>query len=165
MISNALLNRLTIPQVASKKEILLQIQTQAYWDQSNLQTLEELREELRSLIQYITDEVSIYSTDFKDEIIDQGQKDFNIMDFKTYEEKVIDYLLINHLNETIIKIKMLDKIDESDLKELERILWQELGTKDDYFNVTKHENLAVFIRSIVGIDQQAINEKFSEYLN
>ena len=60
---------------------------------------------------------------------------------------------------------MLDKIDSDDLKELERILWQELGTKDDYFNVTKEENLAAFIRSIVGIEQSAINSKFSDFLN
>ena len=117
------------------------------------------------MIQYITDEVGIYSTDFKDELIDQGTKDINIIDFKTYEEKVIDYLLSNEVNETILKIKMLDKINAEDLKELERILWQELGTKDDYFNVTKEENLAVFIRSIVGIEQEAINQKFAEYLN
>ena len=39
-----------------------------------------------------------------------------------------------------------------------------ISTKDDYFNVTKEENLAVFIRSIVGIEQEAINQKFSEYL-
>ena len=60
---------------------------------------------------------------------------------------------------------MLDKINAEDLKELERILWHELGTKDDYFNVTKEVNLAVFIRSIVGIEQVAINTKFNEYLN
>jgi len=60
---------------------------------------------------------------------------------------------------------MLDKIDSNDLKELERILWQELGTKDDYFKVTKEENLAAFIRSIVGIEQAAINAKFSQYLD
>ena len=60
---------------------------------------------------------------------------------------------------------MLDKITFEDLKELERILWQELGTKVDYYNVTKEGNLAVFIRSIVGIDQEAINRKFSKYLN
>ena len=60
---------------------------------------------------------------------------------------------------------MLDKITFKDLKELERILWQELGTKVDYYNVTKEGNLAVFIRSIVGIDQEAINRKFSKYLN
>jgi len=164
-ISQALLERLSIPQVAEKKELLLEVITQTYWNNVNVEKLEHLRNELRYLIQYITDEVGIYSTDFKDELIDQGTKDINIIDFKTYEEKVIDYLLSNEVNETIIKIKMLDKINAEDLKELERILWQELGTKDDYFNVTKEENLAVFIRSIVGIEQEAINQKFAEYLN
>lgn len=164
-ISQALLERLSIPQVAEKKDLLIEVLTQTYWNRVNVETLEHLRNEIRYLIQYITDEVGIYSTDFKDELIDQGNKDVNIMDFKTYEEKVIDYLLSNEINETIIKIKMLDKITPDDLKELERILWQELGTKDDYFNVTKEENLAVFIRSIVGIEQEAINLKFSEYLN
>ncbi len=164
-ISQALLERLSIPQVAEKKELLLEVITQTYWNDVNVEKLEHLRNELRYLIQYITDEVGIYSTNFKDELIDQGTKDINIIDFKTYEEKVIDYLLSNEVNETIIKIKMLDKITVEDLKELERILWQELGTKDDYFNVTKEENLAVFIRSIVGIEQEAINQKFSEYLN
>lgn len=164
-ISQALLERLSIRQVAEKKELLLEVITQTYWNNVNVEKLEYLRNELRYLIQYITEEVGIYSTDFKDELIDQGTKDINIIDFKTYEEKVIDYLLSNEVNETIIKIKMLDKITAEDLKELERILWQELGTKDDYFNVTKEENLAVFIRSIVGIEQEAINQKFSEYLN
>jgi len=164
-ISQALLERLSIPQVAEKKDLLLEVLTQTYWNKVNVEALEHLRNEIRYLIQYITDEVGIYSTDFKDELIDQGTKDFNIIDFKTYQEKVIDYLLTNNVNETIIKIKMLDKINADDLKELERILWHELGTKDDYFNVTKEENLAAFIRSIVGIEQTAINSKFSEYLN
>jgi type I restriction enzyme R subunit len=164
-ISQALLERLSIPQVAEKKELLLEVLTQTYWNKINIEALEHLRNEIRYLIQYITDEIGIYSTDFKDELIDQGTKDVNIIDFKTYQEKVIDYLLSNEINETIIKIKMLDRIDADDLKELERILWQELGTKDDYFNVTKEENLAVFIRSIVGIEQEAINKKFSEYLD
>jgi len=164
-ISQALLERLSIPQVAEKKDLLLEVLTQTYWNKVNVQALEHLRNELRYLIQYITDEVGIYSTDFKDDLIDQGKKYINIKDFKTYEEKVIDYLLSNETNETIIKIKMLDKITFKDLKELERILWQELGTKVDYYNVTKEGNLAVFIRSIVGIDQEAINKKFSKYLN
>lgn len=164
-ISQALLERLSIPQVAEKKDLLLEVLTQTYWNKVNVESLEHLRNEIRYLIQYITDEVGIYSTDFKDELIDQGTKDVNIIDFKTYQEKVIDYLLSDNANETIIKIKMLDKINVDDLKELERILWQELGTKDDYFNVTKEHNLAVFIRSIVGIEQEAINAKFSEYLN
>jgi type I restriction enzyme R subunit len=164
-ISQALLERLSIPQVAQKKELLLKITTQTYWNTVNLENLEHLRNEIRYLLQYIKDEIEVYETDFKDELIDQGNKNVNLVDFKTYEEKVMDYLLSNSYNETICKIKMLDKITSDDLKELERILWHELGTKNDYFNVTKEENLAVFIRSIVGIDQDAINNKFSQYLN
>ncbi len=165
-ISQALLERLTIPQVVAKKGLLLEVITQNFWDNANIEKLEYLRNELRYLIQYILDgTVGIYSTDFKDELIDQGTKDINIIDFKTYEEKVIDYLINHSFSETIVKIKMLDKINQNDLDELERILWEELGTKDEYFRVIGNENLAAFIRSLVGIEQKAINEKFNEYLN
>lgn len=164
-ISQALLEKLSIPQVAEKKDLLKEVTTQTYWNKVNLEILEHLRNELRNLLQHLLDVPHLYEIDYKDELIDQGIKEVNITEFKTYQEKVVDYLLSNDINETIIKIKMLDKITSEDLKELERILWQELGTKDDYFNVTKEENLAVFIRSIVGIEQEAINLKFSEYLN
>lgn len=164
-ISVALLERLSIPQVAEKKDLLFEVTTQTYWNNVNLEVLEHLRNEIRYLIQYITDEVGIYSTDFKDELIDQGTKTVNVIDFKTYEEKVIDYLLSIDDNETINKIKNLEKINATDLEELERILWHELGTKDDYLEVTQEPNLAVFIRSIIGIEQEAINQKFNEYLN
>jgi type I restriction enzyme, R subunit len=164
-ISQALLQKLSIPQVAEKKDILLEVTQQVYWDKVNIEVLENLRNELRNLIQYLADDNNeIYNTDFKDELIDQGTKIVNITDFKTYQEKVVDYLLSKNINDTIIKIKMLEKITAQDLKELERILWEELGTKEDYFNFTKEENLAAFIRSIVGIEQEAINQKFSTYL-
>jgi type I restriction enzyme, R subunit len=164
-ISQALLQRLSIPQIAEKKELLQEVLTQTFWNHANLETLEHLRTEIRHLIQYIIVEADLYSTDYKDEVIDQGSREINIIDFKTYQEKVMDYILNHEVNDTIIKIKMLDKIDAEDLRELERILWHELGTKEDYFNVTNQENLAAFIRSIVGIEQDAINMKFSEYLN
>ena len=67
--------------------------------------------------------------------------------------------------EVIQKIQKLEKITADDLKELERILWQELGTKDEYEDSTDIDNLAVFIRSLVGVSQDTINEKFGEFLN
>lgn len=48
---------------------------------------------------------------------------------------------------------------------MEKILWNDLGTKSDYAKTTHTENLAVFVRSLVGLSQQAINEKFGQYLN
>jgi len=40
-----------------------------------------------------------------------------------------------------------------------------LGTKEDYDKTTDISNLAAFVRSLVGLNQEAVNEKFSEYLN
>lgn len=164
-ISQTLLERQTIPQVAAKRDLLLQVLTQTYWDSINIEKLEKLRNELRDLVQYITDVRGVYSTDFKDELIDQGIREVNIESFKTYEQKILDYLLENVEDETIYKIKHLEPINSADIKELERILWEELGTKEDYYKVTKHNNLAAFIRSVVGIEQVAINTKFNDYLN
>ncbi|MCF0107253.1 MAG: hypothetical protein HUJ53_10850, partial [Holdemanella sp.] len=48
---------------------------------------------------------------------------------------------------------------------LEDLLWVKLGSKNDYYSISKLDNLAVFMRSIVGIDQEAINDKFGKYLS
>ena len=78
---------------------------------------------------------------------------------------VIDYIAEHSDSEVIQKIQRLEKINADDLKELERILWNELGTKDDYEKSTDIDNLAVFVRSLVGLNQDAINEKFGEFLS
>lgn len=106
-----------------------------------------------------------YLTDFKDEEIEVESSGAGLFDIRTYREKVIDYLAEHSDNPVISKIKNLEQLVPSDLEELEDILWNELGTKNDYIKTTKTENLAVFIRSLVGLSQQAINEKFGEYLN
>ena len=44
-------------------------------------------------------------------------------------------------------------------------MWEELGTKEEYENATDIDNLAVFVRSLIGLSQEAINEKFGEFLD
>jgi len=51
------------------------------------------------------------------------------------------------------------------LSELERILWHELGTKAEYEEATDIGNLAAFVRSLIGLSQEAVNVKFSDYLS
>jgi type I restriction enzyme R subunit len=78
---------------------------------------------------------------------------------------VLDYLLEHSDNEVIHKIQRLEPINAEDLKVLERILWEELGTKSEYEETTDIDNLAVFVRSLIGLSQEAINEKFGEFLD
>ena len=44
-------------------------------------------------------------------------------------------------------------------------MWHELGSQEEYSKTTDIDNLAVFVRSLIGLSQEAVNEKFGEYLN
>lgn len=165
LASKALLERTTIPQVKDKIEILQLIHSQEFWDGVTLSKLEMIREELRDLMQYLKDKPLLFSTDFKDELIDQGSTSVNIRDFRSYKEKVLSYMLENIENPVIHRIYNLEPIKESDLVELEKVMWGELGSKDDYDKISKNTSVPVFVRSIVGISQEAINSKLGEFIN
>ena len=65
----------------------------------------------------------------------------------------------------IQKIHTLEKIDADDLKELEEILWHQLGTREDYVEEAENKGLAVFVRSLIGLDQDAVNREFGDFLS
>ena len=54
---------------------------------------------------------------------------------------------------------------QDDIKTLEKILWSDLGTKDEYEAEYGDKPLGEFVREIVGLDMNAAKEAFSEYLN
>lgn len=51
---------------------------------------------------------------------------------KNYRKKVEFYLKEHGDKISVYKLKNNKRLSEADLKELECILWQELGSKDDY---------------------------------
>lgn len=152
------------PAVLSKVESLKAVVSVEFWSGASVEKLEQYREDIRELLVYLPPRAKPVVIDTPDEIIDL-ENNSGLIDIRTYKEKVLDYLLEHSDNPTILKIKNLDKIDANDLMELENILWSELGTAEEYHESTSIDNLAVFIRSIVGIEQEAINEKFGDFLN
>ena len=162
-----LTEKASIPQVMAKAEDLKLIVSSDFWQSPTVSELERLRQNLRDLMQFLQGEGRAkYDIDIHDEITPGGYlpEDTDI-DIRTYREKVIDYLMENINSRVISKIYNLEPINAEDLVELERILWHELGSKDDYEKTTNINNLAVFVRSLVGLSQEAVNEKFSKYLN
>jgi len=65
----------------------------------------------------------------------------------------------------IAKLKGNIPLTPSDVKALEHLLWSELGTKEQYDEHCKRMPLGEFVRSVVGLSQQAANEAFSAFLN
>ena len=166
LIAKYLLTKASIPQIMEKAHRLNEAASDQFWADPTVERLETLREEIRDLMKFLDDSETItYLTQFSDEEVKLGGTGAGLFDIRTYREKVIDYLAEHSDNPVIAKIKNLEQLTASDLEELEFILWNELGTKNDYVKTTRADNLAVFIRSLVGLSQQAINEKFGQYLN
>ena len=157
----------SIPQVLAMKNQLKLLASQQYWDAPTIESLEMLREAVRALMIFLDSSANVRKIDvhISDEVISNGDNINTTIDIRTYRQKVIDYLLEHSDSPVIKKIKNLEKINASDLKELERILWSELGSEEDYKRTTNTKNLAVFIRSLVGLEQSAINEKFGAFLS
>lgn len=65
----------------------------------------------------------------------------------------------------IAKLKGNHPLTAEDVRSLESILWNELGTKEQYDAQYGKTPLGELVRSIVGLDQQAANEAFSRFLN
>ena len=154
-----------IPVVYAQAKTLKTLVSTEFWEKPSMDKLEQYREAVRDLMKYMPPPVKPEEIDAVDEVRPIANGDIDLVDIRTYKEKVLDYLSEHSDDPVIHKIQNLEPITTDDLKVLERILWHDLGTSYDYYNTTNIDNLAVFMRSLVGVDQKAINEKFGKFLN
>ena len=166
LIAKKLLNMASVHEIKKKIKELNELYQGDILINPTIQSLEYYRKSVRHLAPYLREpgKPPAY-IDQEDETMQGEAVDNPVFDIRTYKEKVLDYLLENSENPTIQKIKKLEPLKEDDFKYLEDILWVKLGNKEDYYAISKIDNLAVFIRSIVVIDQEAINKSFSEFLD
>ena len=157
----------SIPQVEKQRDIIEKVQTTEFWDSVTIIELETVRNAMRGLLQYL-DKIrrKIYYTNFTDAIIDSaaGEPIYGGNDLKNYRKKVEFYLKEHSDRLSVYKLKNNKKLSQADLKELERILWTELGSKDDYIKEYGDTPIGRLVRQIVGVDRAAVNEAFSEFL-
>lgn len=163
-ICGILKNKLSIPNIAAKKYFIEEVLTNDFWTQITLTKLEKVRTELRELIKFIDREPrKIIESNFEDlTIVKEGGKTPKPQ-FKDYKQRVIDYLYENSNSGAVYKIRNLIQLTQDDLDELDYILCNELGTKEDYKAIANNNNLGVFVRSIVGIDNEAVVKLLAEY--
>jgi len=158
----------TIPQIQEKKYIIEKVMTEAFWEKADIFELDEVREALRELIKYLEKESQvIYYTNFTDLIIAEERNDsmYNVNDLKNYRKKV-EYYLNEHKEEmAIYKLRNNKKLTASEIQHLENIMFNELGSKSEYEKEFGDTPVTKLVRRIVGLDRQAANEAFSEFLN
>ena len=162
-----LLDKTTIPQIQTKVESIKKICTNEFWQDRTLDKLEFVRTEIRDLMKYLREEKPpIKVTNFEDELVDKTTPGSYMQpQIKNYKQRVLEYLEENIDTEVIHKIKNIIPVTEKDISELEHILCEELGSKEEYDELSKGAPLAAFVRKIVGMDVGAVNKVFSDYLS
>jgi len=86
-------------------------------------------------------------------------------ELKNYKAKAEYYVRQHQDLDVIQKLKTNHPLSGDDVKELEQILWNEVGTREDYEAEYGNKPLGEFVREIVGLDMNAAKEAFSAYLN
>ena len=155
-------------EITAKRELIQRILTSDFVERMGIAEWEEVRKELRALMKYIPDnDRALYTTGFDDSVIDiQWMKsELESDDLQSYKAKASHYIH-EHQNELVIlKLKTNKPLTGSDVDKLQKILWEEVGSKLEYEQECGNKPLGVFVREITGLDMNAAKEAFSDYLN
>ena len=161
----------TIGKISKKKETITKIQKEEFWKNADLFQFEEVRKELRDLV-ILLDRITtkIYYTDFRDEIVDYGEhetgENFKIVNkFEKYNKRVEQYLEEYKNDDVIQKLKNNIPLTMYDIKYLEKILWEDLGTKEEYEKTYGKIPLLKMVSKIIGMDRKAVEKEFSLFLS
>ncbi|MCD8327443.1 MAG: DEAD/DEAH box helicase family protein [Lachnospiraceae bacterium] len=155
-----------IPEIMMQHELIRSVLYTDYLDRAGIDEMENIRENLRSLMKYVPIEKRRYDTDFNDEVLEITWNESELENdvLANYREKAEYYLRHHQDNETIVKLRTNQPLTEADVKVLENILWSEVGTRQEYEAACGSKLLGEFVREIVGLDMNAAKAAFAKYL-
>lgn len=156
-----------IPEIMAQSELIDKLLHTNYLENAGMNEFEHIRKSLRDLMKYIPVNKLRYDTNFDDEILSMDWKESELEndDLKNYKAKAEFYIRQHIDDEVIAKLKNNIPMTADDIKELEKILWNDLGSKEDYETACGKKPLGEFVREIVGLDMNAAKAAFSKYLN
>jgi type I restriction enzyme R subunit len=169
-IAGALEEKASIPMVRAELELIIEVQTDEFWQDITTALLEDVRKRLRSLVKFIekTTRQNIY-TDFTDLIGEETEIELPGFaaghDVDRFRDKTQQFLKA-HENEPVIhKLRWNEPLTTADLDALEKILVEAgAGTPDDLSKVRSGSGLGLSVRSIVGLDREAAKRAFDGFL-
>lgn len=162
-----------IPAVRAELALILEVQTEEFWQGITLALVETLRRKLRGLVQFIDGKsirpVYTVLTDQIGESSEVTLKDFSTgINLAQYRRKVERYIRANENHIVIAKLRHNKPLTPMDLTELERFVYgsEAVGSRERFVEGFGNERpLTLFIRSLVGLDRSAAKEAFGQFLD
>lgn len=171
-IAGLLEEKKNIPMIRAELPLILELQTDEWWQDTTVAMFENVRKRLRSLVCLIEkkDRRVIY-TDFEDEMgaeVEVALVPFaSTVDHERVRAKARQYLRSREDDLVLRKVRMNKPLTEGDLAELERILLESgAGSAEEIRRVAEaSQGLGLFVRSLVGLDRGAAKEAFAVFLS
>jgi len=171
-IATGLLGQTTIPSVAAQQELLDEVSSDQWWVDVTLPVLESARRRLRGLLQFLDKaKKNIVYTSFQDELSAPVTIDLPVFtpgtDMERFQAKAAAYLKAHQDHVALQRLRRNKPLTPDDLEALEQML-VESGAGDAAAIAQAKEDahgLGLFVRSLVGLDHQAAQETFAQYLD
>lgn len=168
-IAEALSKKYTIPAVLRSKALLERMKDPDFYKELTQKKIESLREEIRELVQYLEAQgIEPIYTDIKDSDLKISMADSMPIyaNDGIYKKRVESFIREHKHHLTISKLSTNHPITATELDILEKILFdgKERGSKDDFFKAYGEQPLGQFIRSILGLEVEAAQVAFADFL-
>jgi type I restriction enzyme R subunit len=171
-IAGLLEEKANIPMIREHLALLLEIQSDEWWQDATVAMFEGVRQKLRYLVSLIEKKHRrVVYTDFEDEMGEEVEVELGPFaaagDFERFRAKARQFLRAHEDNIAVHKVRTNKPLTPADLQELERILLEnQVGTPDDVQRAAEvNQGLGLFVRSLVGLDREAAKSAFATFLS
>lgn len=168
------LQGVNVPAVQERAATLQRIQTEAFWREADLPALEDVRTDLRDITRFLDRDGrrGIVVTGFLDELGEMKPgylpEVAGGVNRAQYRKKVEAFLRAHQDRGVIRKIRQAQPLTAQDLADLERFFYSGDGieSREAFVQVYgRPQNLAAFIRSLVGLDRRVAKERLAAFLD
>lgn len=158
-----------VPLVGKEMQLILEVQTDEYWQDVTAPMLEAVRRRLRGLITLIElKKRPIVYTDFEDEIgtaTDVTVQGVSVgTDMDRFRLKVRQFLKGHENHIAVLKLKRNEPLTALDLSELQKVLVGAGAEQGEIAAVQMSGGLGLFVRSLVGMERDAAKRAFDGFL-
>lgn len=170
-IGKRLLKKRNVPVVAAKEAYIREMVSVDFWQTVSLEKVETLRKQIRDLIHLLKEENTIKPiyTKLNDSLLKEDIVQYDIIEnfknLQSYKDRVTAFIKKNKHHLVIDKLYKNQPINAFELQQLEQYLIAEaLGSKEEFITEFGDQPLGTFIRSIIGLDQEAIHSHFASFI-
>ena len=169
-IAKALLQKTNIPAVNEKRALLTDLTNIDYLRNADLARLQQIQMEIRDLVKYLAGErQQIFVLNIED-VLNASQEGEGPQPVASYYQRIMDWLQENRNLPVLQKLRNIEPLSHADIIQLETICWRDLGTKEEYQEYVSScrmicgDQVAIFIRSLQGIDRIKAYQRYSDFL-